>query len=90
MVLCFCLILEHLHLCIIEKYRHQFVYNCANLQVCYNNCVNLSDTIYFTFSCLFFLCISRRREWIVIVVCEEKRIIKRSRKINILMKCSVK
>ena len=66
------------------------MYNWTNLQVCFNNHVNLHILfiLHSFFSFFFFLCISRvnEKKWMMVIIHEEKETIKN---IDILMKYCV-
>ena len=71
---------------------HQLVYDCVNLQVCYNNHINLHQNYSF---CVKFFILSLRTPrmkeengWWLCVKKDKKKF--KSRKNDILMKCNVK
>ena len=65
----------------------------VKIQDCYNNRVNLHCTIHFLhlFFYSFFSYSEDEEKWMVVVMCEEREIIKKKKiYIYILIKCSIK
>ena len=57
------------------------------------NCVNLYLVVYyylFIYFNFFMYLNNRGREWMVVIMCEERETIKKIKKIDILIKCSIK
>ena len=70
---------------------HQSVYNCVNLQVCDSKFTLTLFILYLVVYFFFFMYLNNRgREWMVVIMCEERETIKKMKKIDILIKCSIK
>ena len=68
------------------------MYNYVNLQVCDCKFTQTLFILYLSFSVFFFLMYhdNRGREWMVVIMCEKRKIIKKIKKIDILINCSLK
>ena len=58
---------------------------------CYGNCVMALFILHLVFYLYFFMYPEDKgRKWMIIIVCEEREIIKKNKKKNYIIKCSVK